>query len=369
MKRRFPGSAALAVLISLVFLITAEAQRFVPAEAADVSVMGRVALTPEGMRMGFPGVSLRFVYRGAAPSVKFRAETDGCYFDVSLDEASPLVMHLEKGENLVELPFGESDADGFVVEIVRRTESWMGEAVFEGIALPEGCELLAAPVLPMRKMMFIGDSTTCGEFNERFPPREEISPRTTNATRSYGMLVAEAFGAQVHLIAYGGQGIVRDWSGASEGEAVCLAPEYFELAAPGNKTVRWNHGNYVPDVIAINLGTDFDAGLFDQEAYNEIYYGFVKQVRSAYPLSQIVLCESNFLSDEPGTETFEAREVLRLTLETVVAKSLMAGDRRVRMVRLPYYSGTEKDPHLTVQQHEALAAELVPQIREIMDWR
>ena len=45
--------------------------------------------------------------------------------------------------------------------------------------------------------MFIGDSLTCGEYAERFPPEDDATPRSTNAARSYAMLVARWLDAQV----------------------------------------------------------------------------------------------------------------------------------------------------------------------------
>lgn len=342
---------------------------FVAADAGDVAIMGRVAMIDGSARMGFPGVSLRFNYVGPSPTLRMTGESENCYFNVSLNGADPVVMRLEQGENEVELPYGVAPASGWVVDIVRRTESWMGEAVFHGLSLPEGCELLAPPSYPRRRLMFIGDSTTCGEYNERFPPIEEISPATTNAARSFAMIIAKELNAQAHLIAYGGQGIVRDWSGETEGEKVVLAPQYFERSAPSREEAFWNHRNYTPEVIVISLGTDFDAGLIEQETYNEIYLGFVMQVRTSHPLSHIIMTDSAFLSDEPGSQSFEAREVLRMTLETVLAQSREAGDERIHYVRSGYYPGTKKDTHLIVQQHRALAKELLGPIRQITGWQ
>lgn len=340
----------------------------VAADDPAVSIMGRVAVEGGVARMGFPGVTVRFRYAGPAPVLRMNALKDTCYFDVSLNGGRPVTMRLEEGRNEVALPFAEGEAAGSVVEIVRRTESWMGEVEFLGLGLPAGSELLAPPAWPERKLMFIGDSTTCGEFNERFPPTEDISPRTTNVARSYGMILAERLNAQVHVVGYGGQGIIRDWSGKSEGEHVCLAPEYLELASPGLKGVYWDHAAYQPDVVVINLGTDFDAGMLDAKEYLEVFSGFVMRVRTVYPLSHIILVESNFHSDVPGTEGAEIREQLRLTLEAVVARGHAAGDRWISFAEAGYYAGTPGDTHLTVEQHELLADEIEDDIREVAGW-
>ncbi|EDY83975.1 hypothetical protein VDG1235_3602 [Verrucomicrobiia bacterium DG1235] len=106
------------------------------------------------------------------------------------------------------------------------------------------------------------------------------------------------------------------------------------MASPALKGVHWDHGAYQPDLVVINLGTDFDAGMLDAKEYLEVFSGFVMRVRTVYPLSHIILVESNFHSDVLGTEGAEIREQLRLTLETVVARERAAGDRWISPRRL-----------------------------------
>lgn len=342
----------------------------VAAQADDprVAFMGRVEMREGAAWMAFPGVSVRFRYQGEAPVLRMRASTADCYFDLSCEGGAPVTMRLAQGENAIALPTGTAPAEGRVVELARRTEAWMGEVALEAIDLAPGSALLEPPARPARRLMFIGDSTTCGEFNERCPPQEEISARTTNALRSYGPLIARVLDAQFHLVAYGGQGIVRDWSGKSEGEHVVLAPDYFERSLPRDPGARWDHARYQPDVVLINVGTDFDAGLPGEASYVQSYASFVRQVRVAHPTAYILLSESNFLSDAPGSEGAAARAQLWRTIEAVVELGRQAGDERIGAVRSSYFPGTPADTHLTAFQHERLARELAGPIRAAAGW-
>src|ERR1017187_7148919 len=222
-----------------------------------IAFVGGVELSDKGAQMGFPGITIRFVYTGPAPVMKLTGDSPNCFFNLSCNGWDPVIVKLNQGENEIPLPTGTAPQGGWLVELVRRTESWMGTASFDGLLLPAGCELLPPPPWPVRKLMFIGDSLTCGEYNERLPQENDSTPRSTNAARSYGMLLARWLGAQVHLVSYGGRGITRDWSGKTD---VNILPVFFPRTLPDKAGSAWDHSRYQPDVIVINDGTDFDAG-------------------------------------------------------------------------------------------------------------
>jgi hypothetical protein len=330
-----------------------------------IAYMGRVELSAEGAKMGYPGITIRFAFRGPAPVVRMTGDSPNCYFNLACNGWDPVVIRLEMGSNEIALPTGAAPRGGWVVELVRRTESWMGTASFDGLVLPAGCELLPPPPWPKRKLMFIGDSLTCGEYNERFPNEYDSTPRSTNAARSYGMLLARWLGAQVHLISYGGRGLTRDWSGKTD---VNILPVFFPLTLPDTPGSTWDPSRYVPDVIVINDGTDFDAGPQDEAKFTDAYAAFVAQVRSAYPQAFLLLTESGFQSDGSDGRPALAREQLLRTITAVVARRKMAGDNRVRVVRTRFFPGTPSNSHLVAFQHEQVALDLIGPIRAAAGW-
>ncbi|HXQ81605.1 MAG TPA: GDSL-type esterase/lipase family protein [Opitutaceae bacterium] len=327
--------------------------------------MGRVEFSEQRAEMGFPGITVRFVYSGPAPVMRLTGDSQNCFFNLSCNGWDPVVIKLNQGENEIPLPTGIAPRGGWLIELVRRTESWMGTASFDGLLLPAGCELLAPPAWPKRKLMFIGDSLTCGEYNERFPQENDSTPRSTNAARSYGMLLARWLGAQVHLVSCGGRGITRDWSGKRD---VNIVPVFFARTLPDKAGSVWDHSRYLPDVIVINDGTDFDAGPQDEATFTDAYAAFVGQVRSAYANAYILLSESGFQSDGSDGRPRTARDQLLRTIREVAERRQRSGDYRIRVVRTGFFPGTPTNGHLVAFQHEQIALDLLGPIREVTGW-
>jgi lysophospholipase L1-like esterase len=276
-----------------------------------------------------------------------------------------VIVRLKQGANEIALPTGVAPAGGWLIELVRRTESWMGAASFDGLRLSPGCELLPVPPLPERRLMFIGDSITCGEYVERLPPEDDTTPRATNATRSYAMLLAHWLGAQVHLVCYGGRGIMRDWSGKTDTNT---APVFFPRAMPDDPGSSWDHSRYSPDVIVINFGTDLDPGLPDEAKFADAYTAFVEQVRAAHPHAFILVCESAYEPEGSTGRPPVARNLLLRTLKTVVERRRAAGDDRLRVALTGFFPGTPSDGHIVAFQQEQIALDLIGPIRAVTGW-
>jgi hypothetical protein len=360
---------ALALLIGVAPLNMAAQQSpsrtLVAPDDPRIAFMGRVELSGQKAEMGYPGITIRFVYTGPAPVLRMTGDSPNCYFNLSCNGWDPVIIKLNLGENEIALPTGAAPSGGWMVELVRRTESWMGTASFNGLLLPQGGGLLPPPDWPRRKLMFIGDSLTCGEYNERFPNENDSTPRSTNAARSYGMLLARWLGAQVHLVSYGGRGITRDWSGKTD---VNILPVFFPRTLPDREGSVWDPSRYQPDVIVINDGTDFDAGPQDEAKFTDAYAAFVAQVRSAYPGAFILLSESGFQSDGSDGRPRTARDELLRTMNAVAQRRRDAGDSRIRVVHTGFFPGTPTNGHLVAFQHEQIALDLLGPIREAAGW-
>jgi hypothetical protein len=342
-----------------------QAATTVAPDDARIAYMGRVELSDHAALMGFPGITIRFAYRGPAPSIRMTGDTPECYFNLSCNGWEPVLIHLKQGENEIALPTGVAPKAGWTVELVRRTESWMGTASFDGVLLPSGCELVQATPFPSRKLMFIGDSFTCGEYNERFAPENDSTPRSTNAARSYGMLLGKWLDAQVHLVSYGGRGITRNWDGRTD---VNVVPVFFPRTLPDTVGSVWDHARYQPDVVVINDGTDLDAGSQDEAKFTDAYAAFVAQVRAAYPKAYLLLTESAFQSDGSDGKSRAGRDELLRTITAVTERRHAAGDDRVRIVHTGFFPGTATNPHLVAFQHEQIANDLIGPIREVTGW-
>jgi hypothetical protein len=216
----------------------------VPADDPRVAVMGRVDRSRPGrLRIGYPGVTLRIAFEGTSLGLRASGDTPDNYLGVTVDGGESRVVRLAKGDSEVVLAAG-LPAGAHTVEVVRRTETWQGITTVRGFVLGAGARLLDPGPWPARRMVFIGDSVTCGEDVDRAPGCTKDAS-SWNAALSYGMRLARALQAQAHLVCYGGRGLVRDWQGRSD---VLNAPQFFDLAVPDAKDApSWDHASYVPD--------------------------------------------------------------------------------------------------------------------------
>lgn len=334
--------------------------KIIPGNDPRIAVMGRTEWDGSALQLGFPGVTLRLRYRGPAPALRFFASTGDCYFNLSCNGWDPVVIRLKRGANAIVPPAGIAPEEGWVIELARRTESFQGTVGFEGVELPPGAELLSPPAWPERKLLFIGDSTTTGEYVDRFPPEYDATARSFNAPRSFAALLGRRLNAQTHLVAYGGQGLMRDWAGKATD---VLLPLIYSRALPDKVGSSWNPRWYPADAVIVNVGTDADHGLPAGAELTEAYAAFVARIRADYPKAAIVLCQN---SHQP--ENSPARAQLLRVLEEVQARQKQSDDQRVFVARCRFYPGTPNDPHLVAFQQEQLADELLPVLKRATGW-
>ncbi|HXY40512.1 MAG TPA: GDSL-type esterase/lipase family protein [Vicinamibacteria bacterium] len=347
-------------------ILLAAAMSFVPVSDPHVAVMGRVFRPEPGrIRFGYPGVTLRVRFEAGSLGLRAAAETPNTRLAVIVDGALP--------PRVVRLPEGEGDtvlADGLgpgphTVDVVHRTETWMSVVNARGFLLPPGSRLLDPPPWPTRRLLFVGDSVTCGERIDRQPGETEPFA-SSNGFLSYGMRLARALEAQCHLVCYGGRGLVRDWRGRSD---VLTGPQLFDLAVADEAAgPPWDHASYVPDLVFVSLGSnDFNLAigpLPEREAFVSAYVRFVQAIRSRYPEAHVFLTEGAIVNDEADPKRPQ-KTVLR---EYLAETARRLADTRVHMVLSQRYPGDAENAHPTSEQHAAMASDFEPVIRQAMGW-
>lgn len=339
-------------------------KRFVPADSDHFALEGRAQSLDSGaLRIGYPGVTLHTHFEGQYLALRAHGSGQQSYLGVTITGEPPRVLKLEQTPQEWVL----IDSDKKVsrrVEITHRGETWLSQVTLEGVTLNENGAL--APVeLPSRKMLIVGDSVTCsyGAGNRETPLNTAPwwDPRA-----SYGMKVAEALDAQVHLVCYGGRGLIRSWNGnRNEGNA----PEFFEWAIANKASpVTWDHSRYQPDLILVSLGTnDFSLGigpLPERETFVGAYVDFLDRLRAVHPDATIALTEGAIVNDQEDPQRPQ-KTVLRQYIRDAIERSAQPN---VHFVPASHYPGDEQDGHPTGPQHTAIAEELSGQLRALMDW-
>ncbi|MEQ9822774.1 MAG: GDSL-type esterase/lipase family protein [Puniceicoccaceae bacterium] len=323
-----------------------------------VQIEGRVQREADGSVIAsFPGVTIDIAFEGEGLDLIVEALQSDLFLDVSVDEGPFRWIPLEEGTQTVRLAEGGSGIHR--VRIVRRNETWQGMLRFKSLSLEQG-EWNPAPERPERRLLFIGDSITCGsacDIREGGPTEGGF---THNARLSYGYRIARMLDAQVHLVSYGGRGVIRDWQG---NRATNNAPQFYERTLADDPESRWDHTVYVPDVVGICLGTnDFSRGIPDQNEFVNAYVELVRKVMRDAPEATVFLIESPMFGLE-GADGVK-RSALNHYLKQVVE---FVGSERVQFLKLGHFPGRPEDAHPVASEHEEIARQLAPSFREALE--
>lgn len=319
-----------------------------------ITSMGRYEKNADGsVRFGYPGVTFSLNFYGKQLSINAQSSTNNSYLEVIVDNSKPQLINLSP--TLQDYPIvSEATAKQHHIEIVHRTETWIGIVTIKQFII-DG-KLLAAMPLPTRKILVLGDSITCGEAIGRVPGETKNS-RWWNPRQSYGMLLAKSLNAQVQLVCMGGHGLIRTWDGKTN---ELNLPDFYQLTiADQQHPARWDQAQYDPDLIISAIGTnDFNQGIPDKEAYTSAYAKFLLTLLSDHQHAQIVVTESAILNDEKKAAI----------IDDIDASIARINDRRVHHAITTHFPGDAINAHPTREQHAKMAAELLPQVKKIMNW-
>lgn len=329
-------------------------EREITASDTRIHIMGRFDHAKDGaIRYSYPGVTTEFNYLGRALSIRIASSHGQNYLDVIIDDQAPIVLNLPPSGEAIEIIHDEVRTE-HKITLIHRSETWQGVVTFNGISITDG-DLLNPQAPAARKMLILGDSVTCGEAIDRFEG-EDKNPTWWNSRLSYGYLTAQALHAQVHLVCYGGRGLVRTWDGKTDQANL---EDYFEQSLPlTNESVIWDHRLYQPDLILSAIGTnDFSLGIPDKKHYLNKYQSLITRLQTLHPKAQIVLTEGAILEGDK-------KAALTHYLQTIVNES----QGKVSYIPSQHYPGDVKDAHPTKDQHQSMAKDLTPRLRELMAW-
>jgi len=325
-----------------------------------LQIIGRVdARDPARIRMAYPGVTLRLRFTGTLAEVNLTSDADDTYVLTIVEGAKPQVHRLEKGENCIAVSTEGLGPGPHAIEVVKRTETWQGTLTFTGIRLGTGAELVAPPPLPTRKLLFIGDSVTCGAGVDNYPACPAENNRHSNAYDAYGMALGRRLDAQSELVCYGGRGVVRDYLGHRD---VLNAPQFFNYSVATDdvaQRAKWEDNGWTPEAVVISLGTnDWNLQKSDpipEEEFVNKYVGLVCDVRRHYPQAWIVLTQGSIVSDPVLSQWVQ---------ETVKRMS----DPRVVWFASRHFSGSSCDDHPDKLQHQQIADDFEAELRRLLGW-
>ncbi len=186
-------TALAAMAGSLAVTGRARAQETVTLRPDDsrLTIEGRTAFAPDGaLRIGFPGMALRFAADASRVAMQVRALGTDNFISVLIDDLPQRVVRLHLGAQDIVLYDGPTGSHR--IEVVRRTESWQG--TMEVVSFTIAGHVGALP-LPQRRLMFIGDSITCGAGLDVARGSSDEGPQTSDDGRAFGRVLAHKLNA------------------------------------------------------------------------------------------------------------------------------------------------------------------------------
>lgn len=339
-------------------------QTIVAADDPDIHRLGRTQSNANGsVTFGYPGTGFRF--RSDAQTIAVKAYSPGAdsYMAVRIDGGKPKALKLSAHSQEYILLQQEKNK-AHTVEFVHQSETWHGKVTVEKFILSHG-KLLAGKQKIQKRIVFIGDSVTCGEGAARDGSQAcKKNNSWWSAFGSYGWLTGEALNAEVHLVCYGGRGLVRSWNGVTN---ELNGPDFYQLTIAEPNGPQWDHANFPADLVVVSLGTnDFSLGIGpfpEKEHFVQTYVDFVKTILNDYPSSAVVITEGAIVND--GDKSRPQRTVLR---EYLAETEKRVNSSRLYVFESSHFPGDKCDGHPTGPQHDAMSEELVRYIKTKLNW-
>ncbi|PJI09252.1 MULTISPECIES: SGNH/GDSL hydrolase family protein [Clostridium] len=320
---------------------------------------------PAGPKFAWSNTTIKAKFKGTGISVNFKIIGDN-WFDVIIDGQLKTPIYVSETTAFPMTLASGLKNEKHTLELVKRTEAFWGEVQFLGLTVTDG-KLLDPPTPSSRRIMFIGDSITCGYGDEGTDPKQKAQEEHENSNLAYGALTAKNLGADSMIIGWSGIGILRDCDGHSSN----VMPKRYDTIVPYTSNKLWDSNKWTPKVIVINLGTnDFSVDpkvsspIPDKTAFTSAYSAFLDHIRSQYPKAYIYCAIGPMLS---GDKLKIQREYVR----DMVRSRKSAGDNRIHFIEFPIqnpHNGYGEEHHPSLKTHALMASQLTEQIKDDLGW-
>lgn len=310
---------------------------------------------------GWSASAIRFKFNGTAVTALFTVTKGKEAGILAVVDGKPAEAKLILKSGQMEYPIADQLPPGeHTVELVKTSEGYIGEVMFNGLKFPAPGKLLPPGPDRERRILVIGDSITCGYGNEAPDVGGGNNVNNENAYLSYPLVAARALNADAVTICWSGKGLFRDRS--LKDDQTTTLPKLFDRALPMSPKPDYDHTKFIPHVIAINLGTnDMNEEKGKKPAlrkgdYQTACRDFIKRLRELYPDAKIIL----------SIGPMELKNLVGWQAE--VAKELTD----VHTLVYPRKDGKEYlggHWHPSVKMDEEMGQQLAAKIREITGWK
>jgi lysophospholipase L1-like esterase len=269
-------------------MVKKDALRVMP-DDNNILYTGRIDFTnPLAPRFDWPGIQVQANFEGSyiGAVIKDGNNDYNVFIDGKQEGVAVTRPGTEEYTLADKLPSGKH-----LLTLSRRGEGYQGVAVFKGLLLERTGKLLAPPQRPKRKIEFIGDSITVGFGVEGIGVKCPSEREFKNNWKAFSAVVSRELGAEYHIVAISGRGLVKNWAEKEKVSAEPL-PFFYDSTLQNEPSMKWDFKSWIPDMVVINLGTnDYSAPpVPDGDVFKQAYMDLIKKVRGYYPKALIVCC-------------------------------------------------------------------------------
>ncbi len=243
------------------------------------------------------------------------------------------------------------------IRLVKRFEGRHVSA-FQGFLIDRDAHIDTLPPRPERRIEFIGGSYTSGFGNMASGIDCESIRDSSDAYYAFGPVISRALGAEYHLVAVSGKGVVREWGWPF---VTCSRPfgVYYDQALHNDQRA-WRFESWIPHAVVISLGrNDFSTRPHPtRELFVRSYAALVRTVRARYPEAAVICLAST-------------RQPVCASIKEAAASLRDAGDRRVYFVNYGHIPFNERGCgwHPNKRGHQRIVDSLTPILQKVLENR
>ncbi|MDE7420993.1 MAG: lipase [Muribaculaceae bacterium] len=343
---------SLALSIGLLSCSQKQSETIIPANDPNINYMGRIYWDENGHgNFNYPGTSAILKFKGTG--IRMETSPGSGKFVVEIDNQEPKTIMFTPTDSILTLAENLKDSI-HNVRVTYAIEGFEFNPSFRSFSI--NGKPLTPDEKPELKIEFIGNSITCGYGIEANDPKTGFSYDTENHTKSYAYQTALALNADFNIVARSGIGIYRNYGGRKGGDTKTLPLEY-DYTMIYNHDHLWDHTQFHPDIICINLGTnDTSENRYDISLYEQRYRDFLNYLRELHPNAKIVLLTGPMLNGKALTD-------VKHVLDKLSAED--SNTYRFDMSPQTGELGYGADYHPSASQTNRMTQELIPFLRSL----
>lgn len=322
---------------------------------------GRIDFTDINQpKMFWAGTYIKINFEGPIVFIQLDDQTGQSYYNVFIDDnfSNPKLIDCQAGAHNYLVSASLTDTIHSLL-IFRRTEASTGSTKFLGIQINDGKTVFEPSPRPNRKILFYGNSITCGMGNEAPDASGDDNMLHENNFLSYGAITARNLNAEYMAISKSGIGVMISWFDM-------VMSDYYYRLNPDDPNSNYDFNLFVPDVVVINLLQN-DSWLIgnlvpvpDSSQRVQAYMDFVRLIRSHHQNAFIVCALGSMDATKIGSPWpgYITEAVHNLEIED--------GDTLLGTHFFPFDPTWTKHPR--VRHHQKMADSLTAYINSKMGW-